>query len=701
VSNLAQGSALTPRSGPRPPVAAPPPAYGSEASVLLTMARDRLAPQMDELVARFYGRLASSPGTAEVLARLTAEERGHLDAHQGRHLLEVLDPAASAQRMALRSRQLGRVHAMVGVELDWYTRAISDVLRDLFAVLRPWPDTDTWSMVHSVVTERFMHDLQGALLGYRDVDASQHQVLTHLTEVIADASTVADLARDALEALSRLDGVVLAFLARLGPDGRFEFEVGAGQEVDAFISRAFEVGSPVITADPDDPAGMGPAGRAWRSGDIERCDSYLADPLMAPWHSWAEAFGWRSSVAVPINDQSGKPHALLTLYARWPGYFAHDSRIAVLRHTKQLIERALIKLEYHPNVASEVRRYADRVEHVWLLRDGAVQMLYQPVVDLPSGRLSKLEALARLRDGERLITPADFLASFGDEELLTLFEIGVDQALDALKLWDRDGVVTGVSVNLPVMCVEDDRYVATVAAALERHRLDPSRLTLELLETGEIGADLGRRRAALDAFKALGVRLAQDDLGSGYSSLLRLRHFEFDDVKIDQHLVRGTELAPRANLQFIQPITHIAHSLGLEVIIEGLEHNGLIEAAVQLGVDAGQGYAIAKPMPAEQVVEWVRRFQLDIFRHRPQTALGALAGHIAWEHRMMALGPDPMNDSLLDTEDCVLTSYLEGRDEDGELTEAHVAVHAAAIGRRGSDEHRAAWERMAQLLGEG
>ncbi len=128
----------------------------------------------------------------------------------------------------------------------------------------------------------------------------------------------------------------------------------------------------------------------------------------------------------------------------------------------------------------------------------------------------------------------------------------------------------------------------------------PERLTLELLENGAVEHSTEQRSHSLQGFTDLGVRLAQDDLGSGYSSLLRLRHFAFDEVKIDQSLVRGTEFAPGAALHFIQPITDIAHSLGLDVIIEGLETPGLIEAAVQLGVDMGQGYGIARPMPARR-----------------------------------------------------------------------------------------------------
>ncbi len=144
----------------------------------------------------------------------------------------------------------------------------------------------------------------------------------------------------------------------------------------------------------------------------------------------------------------------------------------------------------------------------------------------------------------------------------------------------------------------------------------------------------------LEQFKALGVRLAQDDLGSGHSSLLRLRHFAFDDVKLDQSLVRGQEFDPRGALNFIHPLTSLAHSMGLTVVVEGLENAGLIEAAYMLGADAGQGYGISRPLPADEIPAWVHDHRLRLDRDNPSTHLGGLASHVAWEHRAAALAAD-------------------------------------------------------------
>ncbi|MGH3444821.1 MAG: EAL domain-containing protein, partial [Nocardioidaceae bacterium] len=266
--------------------------------------------------------------------------------------------------------------------------------------------------------------------------------------------------------------------------------------------------------------------------------------------------------------------------------------------------------------------------------------------------------------------------------------------------WERHGVRVGVSVNLPINAARDQRYVRLVRELLAESGVDPGRLTLELLETGLVHGDLKRGRKNVDEFHELGVRLAQDDLGSGHSSLLRLRHYDFDEVKIDQHLVRGNEIAPRAALHFIQPVTDIAHSMGLTVVAEGLEDDGLIEASVQLGVDEGQGFALARPMPAADVPGFVSDFVLDVDPAMPRTPLGALAAHVSWEHTITALGPGPLRAGLLGVDSCVMTGFIERHPDAVSLDRAHCAVHREAAQGRGSRPHRRAWQQLATLIGE-
>lgn len=671
-----------------------------EQVALLAEVQGMLAAGVDGFVERFYDRLWAQPGPRELLDRLSESELHRLKNRQAQHLLALLDPRADVARAHETSRRIGRVHAMVGVEIEWYASAVSEHHQQIFSLIRRLPDARQQAWLYSTVAGRLMEDLQAALAGYRDVDAAQHEALSEVSRAVATAGTVPDLIGGVLAACLRIDGVAAAFFGR--PDARevFQFELGVGAGAEEFMAEVGQAPPMAISVE-DDEGGQGPSGRAWRSGQIERCDAYQHDPATAPWHDLGARLGWRSSVAVPLLDPRGRPRALLSLYSPWPGFFAAPARLSLLEHIKHLLERALNTLELRGNVSSGVRAYSDRTSYLARLHDGQVEMLYQPIVELRTGRVTKVEALARLRGDQRLVVPAEFLPAFGDEELLKLFELGLDRALEDMRSWSQQGLNVGVSLNLPSVSSHDDRYVALVEAALVRHRVMPSRLTLELLETGYVDGRPRWRGQVLDQFKALGVRLAQDDLGSGYSSLLRLRHFAFDDVKLDQSLIRGQEFSPRGALNFIQPLTNLAHSMGLTVVVEGLENRGLLEAALMLGADAGQGYGIARPMPGQGLPAWVRDFRLDLDPTVPTTHLGGLAAHVAWEHRAWAVrAGDLGTGATAADETCPLGRYITRIDDtSGHLAEAHAAVHRAALHGRGSAEHMRWWRVLTKMLG--
>jgi EAL domain-containing protein (putative c-di-GMP-specific phosphodiesterase class I) len=657
---------------------------------LIDRARRLLEPHLPEVIADFYQRLRTRPQMALALDRLTPRELDALIRSQVDHVLLLATPGAPGQVMHERSRAFGRMHAMAGVEMDWYVDAVSEHRRCLQAALERYAGELDLVAVNAFLTERFMSDLHGALLGYRDVDSADNRVLLQVIQAVADARTVADLARGVVESLSCLDGMEVCFFGRTDECDRIQYEIGAGSGFEAVAALTALSGQPLVRATDDEAEGQGPLGRAWRSGEVQRCDSYETDPTVVPWRPTARRFGWRSSAAVPLAGQRGSTRAVLSLQANVPGYFASEARRALLEQVKQGVERTLAALEARPDLASGVSGYADRSTHLSRLARGEVQMLFQPLISLPEGRVTKLEALARLRGDGRLVSPAEFLPAFGDDELFTLFELGLHQSLAALRGWEAAGLVTGVSVNLPVASAEDDRYHRLVPRLLQEYGVDPRRLTLELLETGFVDRSLKERIRSFEELKELGVRLAQDDLGSGYSSLLRLRHFAFDDVKIDQSLVHGGGPTAGVALHFIKPITTIAHSLGLSVVIEGLEDDGLIDAALQLGVDGGQGYGIARPMPPDDVVGWVRDYRLTLDPSTPSTPLGALAGHVAWEHRVTAAGRH-QGERPLGLDECPLSSYLD-RHADATAVHLHEAGHAATLRDPGGEEQRGTWK---------
>ncbi|MHB1599342.1 MAG: EAL domain-containing protein [Acidimicrobiales bacterium] len=700
---------------------------------LLALVQARLAPLAESCVERFYASLVAGPDAPDVLGRLDDGEFAHLKKRQAEHLRSLLDPELDDAALVQSSRAAGRIHAMVGVETDWYAsavlvyqRVLDDALGDVLGATVPGETVpgetvpgetvpgetvpgETLARARAIVGRRVVLDMKGALLGYREIDAEQSRVLQRVNAVAANAETVADLARGVLDAVADLDGIADGFFGRPDDDDLFQFEVAVGPGAEAFISGASRAGARPITVTSTSESGLGPAGRAWRTGVVQRSDAYLTDPSTAPWHELGRRFHWRSSAAVPLVDDSGTARALLSLYARWPGYFAYSSRVSFLALLQQTVSQALDRLEAQSGTASGILVFAERNAYLDMLERGDVVMLYQPIVDLATGCLVKLEALARLRSGQastssavrddELVNPAEFLPAFGDAELFRLFEIGLAQALAALRCWLDLGVDTGVAINLPTTASSDGRYHDAVAGALATHGIAPGQLTLELLETAALDGGSGWHGEALDELRALGVRLAQDDLGSGYSSLLRLRTVEFDEVKIDQGIVRDAERSPRGALTFIQPLTSLAHALGLRVTVEGLETDGLVEAAVFLGADCGQGYAIARPLASSHVPAWAGRPALEIDRERPRTRLGALAAHLAWESRLAALGSSRgLHDQAIE-EPCGLARYLASHREPGDAVRAHRELHAAVAGGAAGELHTSAWERLTGLLG--
>jgi EAL domain-containing protein (putative c-di-GMP-specific phosphodiesterase class I) len=259
-------------------------------------------------------------------------------------------------------------------------------------------------------------------------------------------------------------------------------------------------------------------------------------------------------------------------------------------------------------------------------------MFMQPIIDLRTGALSRVEALARLilADGT-MVPPDSFVPRLSSSDLDELFRMGLHEVLQRLAQWDDAGLAVSVSVNLPPSTLVHPECSRWVADALRVHRLDPKRLALELLETGEL--DSPEQLAAIDELVSLGVGLSLDDLGSGYSSLKRLAQLPFDSIKIDRGLLAYVATKPVETLSLIATLAQMGRDFGTAVVVEGIEDAGLAEAASVLGATLGQGYFFARPMPADAILAWAQRFHLPARFHLPeraghlQTDLGALAYH--------------------------------------------------------------------------
>lgn len=233
---------------------------------------------------------------------------------------------------------------------------------------------------------------------------------------------------------------------------------------------------------------------------------------------------------------------------------------------------------------------------------------YQPQIDLASGRIVGVEALLRWnRDGKELIAPNRFIPAAEESGLIVpIGDWVLREACAQAVRWTAEGLPELlVAVNLSAVQFRRGDLERSVVHALSYSGLDPAWLELELTESlllDDTDAVIG----ALRRLKALGVRLSIDDFGTGYSSLAYLKRFAVDKLKIDQSFVRDIATDPD-DAAIVRAIVSMARTLKLKVIAEGVESEDIARFLRIFNCDEAQGYHFARPMSAEDLVDWFKQ----------------------------------------------------------------------------------------------
>ena len=250
-----------------------------------------------------------------------------------------------------------------------------------------------------------------------------------------------------------------------------------------------------------------------------------------------------------------------------------------------------------------------RAEIAGAIARGEIGVHYQPKVDMRTGIVRGVEALARWhRPDHGFVRPDQFIALAEREGLIHELTLAVmEQALAQAAQWNARGLKLSIAINLSPRLLDRTALVEEVLGLVLQHGLQAEQIVLEITETSLVDC-MGAALGVLARLRLKGFGLSIDDYGTGFSSMQQLARIPFTELKIDRTFVHGAH--QRTNLRVIlQSALDMARQLGLVTVAEGVETLEDWRLLQECGCSVGQGYLIAKPMPASEIQQWLKRHQ--------------------------------------------------------------------------------------------
>lgn len=277
---------------------------------------------------------------------------------------------------------------------------------------------------------------------------------------------------------------------------------------------------------------------------------------------------------------------------------------------------------------NSVRKLAMGGELRAAIATGALELHYQPQVNLRTGLVESVEALLRWPHPTLgLISPAEFIAIAESTDLIRpLTEWTLSQALLQSRSWRARGLDVRIAVNLSARLLQDTAFPARLSELLKASQVGASSLELEITESAMM-LDPARALRVIQEIDLLGVLIAIDDFGTGYSSLGYLRDLPVHSLKLDRSFVMG--MHARADDRIIVESTaQMAHALKLELVAEGVESEWDARFLAAAGYDYAQGYHYSAALPAARCLEWILEFN-EAAKRAAQSAPAVLGGAVA------------------------------------------------------------------------
>ena len=337
-------------------------------------------------------------------------------------------------------------------------------------------------------------------------------------------------------------------------------------------------------------------------GEADACIAVLAklaEKLAMPFDIEGVELSTTVSVGIAVYPDDGSDLETLLKKADTAMYRAKEAGRNTYRFFNEgMNDEAVERLAMH----SDLRRALDA---------GQFELHYQPQIEIASGVLVGAEALLRWNHPDAgLIPPGRFIPLAEETGLIVpIGEWVLHEACREAAQWQRDGLPElVVAVNLSALQFKHGDIVHSVTRALEASGLDPTLLELELTESILI-QDTETVLATVMHLKHMGVKLSIDDFGTGYSSLAYLKTFRVDKLKIDRSFICDLDSDPE-NAAIVRAVVHMARSLGLRTIAEGVESQQALDHLRLYRCDEAQGYLLSRPLPAAEFVAYQRDREL-------------------------------------------------------------------------------------------
>ena len=332
--------------------------------------------------------------------------------------------------------------------------------------------------------------------------------------------------------------------------------------------------------------------------DVAKVADRISERFRAPFVLEGREFVIKPSIGIALGTPRQKTAEELLRDADTAMYQAKGRDDHYRVFDPAMYEQALRRLK----LENDLRRAVEDEEFV---------VWYQPIVDLQTGEASGVEALVRWEHPEHqgLIPPSQFIPATEESGLVVPMGRWVlEEACHQGARWHQEHPHIPplvVSVNLSAKQLQHPDVAEMVEKALEETGFDAHRLSLDITETVYIEAVEGNT-AALDNLRRMGVHISIDDFGTGYSSLAYLKRLPADTLKIDKSFVSGIgeDLEDTA---IVRMIIELAHTLGVEVIAEGVESEEQAEQLKEMGCNRGQGYYFAKPLSTKETTRFLSR----------------------------------------------------------------------------------------------